>query len=80
MAMRSKMSFKNYFMMDMALLKMPVLLQDIVDVDGIALLPPPLALLVASAHGFRLAGGLLGFLGCGVGGLLSVWVQRTISS
>ena len=43
------------------------LLQHLVDVDGIALLPPPLALLVASAHGFRLAGCLLGSLGCGLG-------------
>ena len=40
------------------------LLQNFVDVDGIALLPPPLALLVASAHGLSLAGSLLGSFGC----------------
>ena len=51
------------------------LLQHLVDVDGIALLPPPLALLVASAHGFRLAGCLLGSLGCGLG--WHVFGQRT---
>ena len=35
------------------------LLQHLVDVDGVALPSPPLALLVARSHGLRLAGGLL---------------------
>ena len=43
------------------------LLQHLVDVDGIAFLPPPLALLVTSPHGLSLRGGLLGSLGCGFG-------------
>ncbi len=40
------------------------LLQNFVDVDGVALPPPPLTLLVPSALGFGLAGRLLGSLGC----------------
>ncbi len=43
------------------------LLQDLVDVDGVRLPPPPLALLVPSTGGFGLAGGLLGSLGCWLG-------------
>ena len=39
------------------------LFQHLVDVDGVALLPPPLAFPVAAAHSFCLAGGLLGSLG-----------------
>jgi len=35
------------------------LLEHLVDVDGVALPSSPLSLLVASSHGFRLAGGLL---------------------
>jgi len=35
------------------------LLEDLVDVDGVAFPSPPLALLVARADGLRLAGGLL---------------------
>jgi hypothetical protein len=35
------------------------LLEDLVDVDGVRLPSPPLALLVAGADGLRLAGGLL---------------------
>ena len=35
------------------------LLQHLVDVDSVALPSSPLSLLVASSHGFRLAGGLL---------------------
>ena len=38
------------------------LLEDLVDVDGVALPSPPLALLVSGAHGLGLAGGLLGSL------------------
>ena len=38
------------------------LLQHLVDVDGVRFLPPPLLLLVAGTHGFRLAG-LLGAFG-----------------
>ena len=52
------------------------LLQDLVDVDGIALLPPPLGLLVASAHGFHLAGGLLGSLRCVLGWHVSYLVAE----
>lgn len=40
------------------------LLEDFVDVDGVRLPPPPLLLLLAGSGGFRLAGGLLGSLGC----------------
>lgn len=36
------------------------LLQDLVDVDGVGLPPPPLALLVSPTGGLCLAGGLLG--------------------
>lgn len=36
------------------------LLQDLVDVDGVRLPPPPLALLVSPTGGLCLAGGLLG--------------------
>ena len=39
------------------------LLQDLVDVDGVGLPPPPLALLVPGTGGLCLAGGLLGSLG-----------------
>ena len=35
------------------------LLEDLVDVDGVAFPSPPLALLVPGTHGFRLARGLL---------------------
>ena len=38
------------------------LLQHLVDVDGIALLPPPLSLLVSGTCGLGLGGGLLGSL------------------
>ena len=43
------------------------LLQHLVDVDGVGLPPPPFLLLLARACGLRLAGGLLGSLGCGLG-------------
>ena len=43
------------------------LLEDFVDVDRVRFPPPPLPLLVSSACGFGLAGGLLGALGCWLG-------------
>ena len=43
------------------------LLQHLVDVDSIAFLPPPLALLVSGPYGFRLGRGLLGSLGSWLG-------------
>ena len=43
------------------------LLQHFVDVDGVRLPPPLPLLLVASALGLSLGGGLLGSLGCGFG-------------
>ena len=43
------------------------LLQDFVDVDGVGLPPPPVALLVSAAGGLCLAGGLLGSFGCWLG-------------
>lgn len=43
------------------------LLQHFVDVDAVALPPPPFALLVTGTLGLGLAGGLLGSLGCGLG-------------
>ena len=43
------------------------LLQHLVDVDSIALPPPPFPLLVSGPYGFRLGRGLLGSLGCGFG-------------
>ena len=43
------------------------LLQHLVDVDGVALPPPPFPLLLSGPDGLRLAGGLLGSLRCGFG-------------
>ena len=43
------------------------LLQHLVDVDGVALPPPPFPLLLSGPDGLGLAGGLLGSLGCGFG-------------
>ena len=43
------------------------LLQHFVNVDSIALLPLPLALLVAATRGLRLGGGFLSSLGCRFG-------------
>ena len=43
------------------------LLEDLVDVDGVRLPPPPLPLLVSSTLGLCLGGGLLGSLGCWFG-------------
>ena len=48
------------------------LLEHLVDVDAVALLSPPPALLVAGTCGFGLAGGLLGSLGAGFGWHVSV--------
>lgn len=43
------------------------LLQDLVDVDGVRLPPPPLPLLVSGTGGLCLRGGLLCSLGCSFG-------------
>ena len=53
------------------------LLQHFVDVDAVALPPPPFALLVAGTLGLGLAGGLLGSLGCGLGWHVVDWSEQT---